>query len=137
MVLFAGSLFEFTKFVLYFIPGFMIIPTGRDAIAPGYPLMPGDDKLFPAMTGEHPSKGTFMWRIFGINFVTLSIIKIWCVSMGVAAMSWFILFAVYGTIATGLLIYYKPDFDSKGADISPFLALFALETIAYYLTILM
>ena len=115
----------------------MIIPTGRDAIAPGYPLMPGDDKLFPAMTGEHPSKGSFMWRVFGLNFVTLSLIKIYCVSMGVAAMNWFIGFTIYGTIATGLLATHKADFDAKGADISPFLALFALETIAYYLTILM
>ena len=123
--------------VLYFVPGFMIIPTGRDAIAPGYPLMPGDDKLFPAMTGEHPSKGAFMWRVFGINFVALSIIKIYCVSMGVSAMNWFIGFSVYNSIATGLLITHKASFDEKGADISPFLALFALETIAYYLTILM
>ena len=128
---------DIASYVAIFTAAFIYVPGGRDIFAPGKALMPGDDKLFPAMTGEHPSKGTFMWRVFGINFVTLSIIKIWCVSMGVAAMSWFILFAVYGTIATGLLIYYKPDFDSKGADISPFLALFALETIAYYLTILM
>lgn len=92
---------------------------------------------FPAMTGEDPRKGSFMWRVFGLNFVMLSIIKIMMVSAGVASMTYFICFTVYGTIATGLLATHKADFDSKGADISPFLALFALETLAYYATILM
>jgi len=137
MVLFAGSLLPYTQYILYFVPGFMCIPTGRDLLAPGYPLMPGDDKLFPAMTGEDPRKGSFMWRVFGLNFVMLSIIKIMMVSAGVASMTYFICFTVYGTIATGLLATHKADFDSKGADISPFLALFALETLAYYATILM
>lgn len=136
MVLFAGSLLPYTQYILYFTSGFMYIPTGRDFIAPGYPIMPGDDKLFPAMTGEHPSKGTFMWKVFGLNFCFLSTIKIMTVMAGVAAMNLMILFAVYGTIATALLASYKSDFDAKGADIAPFLGLFALETLAWYATIL-
>lgn len=35
MVLFAGSLLPYTQYILYFVPGFMCIPTGRDLLAPG------------------------------------------------------------------------------------------------------
>ena len=42
------------------------------------------------------------------------------------------LFALYGTVAVGLLIYYKPKFEAEKADITPFLAMFCLETAAWY-----
>ena len=106
--------------------GFLLIPTGRDLIAPGHPLLPGDDKLLPAMTGNKPTN-YFMWRVFGLNFVTLSIFKFLMLSVGVAAMNYFICFAIYGTIAVVLLATHKHAFDEVGADITPFLGIFTIE----------
>ena len=45
-------------------------------------------------------------------------------------------FALYGTIAVVILVYYKPKFDAEGADITPFLAMFVLETVAWYSIVL-
>ena len=47
--------------------------------------------------------------------------------------------ACYTTVLSLLLIThaFTDYFKSKGADFTPFLALFTLETIAWYLTILM
>lgn len=45
-------------------------------------------------------------------------------------------FAVYGCIAVAMLAYYKSKFAEKGADITPFLALFTLETIAWLAIVL-
>ena len=90
MVLFAGTLLPYTQYVIYFTAGFLCIPTGRDFLVPGYPLLPGDEKLFTAMTGEHPSKATFMWKVFGLNFVVVSVMKFMALMAGVAAMNLFV-----------------------------------------------
>ena len=47
--------------------------------------------------------------------------------------------AIYTTVLAGLLIThaFSEYFKSKGADFTPFLALFIMESIAWYLTILM
>ena len=131
MVLFAGSLLPYTQYVIMFTSGFMCIPTGRDFFAPGYQLMPGDDKLLPAMMSN-----PFAWKVFGVNFIFLSIIKFMVLMMGIAAINFFILFAVYASIAVGLLVTYKGHMSDQGADITPFLALFTLECIAWWLTVL-
>lgn len=76
-----------------------------------------------------------MWRTFGLNFVFLSIIK-YMVLLAGSMMSFYILFAIYGTVAIGVLAYYKPKFDTEGADITPFLGMFTLETAAWYAIVL-
>ena len=43
-----AALLPYAQYVIYFTAGFMVIPTGRDVVAVGYPLLPGDDKLLPA-----------------------------------------------------------------------------------------
>ena len=40
----------YTKYVIYFCSGFILIPGGRDIIAPTKPLLPGDEDLIPKMT---------------------------------------------------------------------------------------
>ena len=135
--MFTAALLPYAKYVIYFTAGFLMIPTGRDFIVPGYPLMPGDDKLIEAMNRNPIEKpvSAFMWRVFGFNFLTLSVIK-FMVLMAGAMMPFYILFAVYGTVAIGMLVYYKSKFEAEGADITPFLAMFALETAAWYSIIL-
>ena len=76
----------------------------------------------------------FMWRVFGLNFVFLSIIKF--MTLLGALMPFCVVFALYGTIAVVILVYYKPKFDAEGADITPFLAMFVLETVAWYSIVL-
>jgi len=131
-----GALLPYAKYVIFFTAGFLLLPTGRDAILPGKPIMPGDDKLLVAMNRDPVEKpcSAFMWRVFGLNFVFLSIIKF--MTLVGALMPFCVLFAIYGTIAFGLLVYYKPKFDAEGADITPFLAMFALETVAWYCIVL-
>ena len=43
--MFTAALLPYTQYVIMFVAGFMCIPTGRDAIVPGYPLMPGDPEV--------------------------------------------------------------------------------------------
>ena len=78
----------------------------------------------------------FMWRVFGVNFVTLSIIKFLTLSALEAgdalATSLLYCFCVYGLVAIGILGFYIPKFTEKKADIIPFFALFTLETIAWF-----
>jgi len=137
MVLFAGSLLPYTQYVIYFTSCFMLIPTGRDIVAVGYPLLPGDDKLLPAFCNGDPNGCAFMWKVFGSNFVMLSVIKLIILNMGMVALPLMIAMACYTTFLAFLLIThaFSDYFKSKGADFSPFLALFTLETIAWYLTI--
>ena len=80
-----GSL-PYTQYVIYFTAGFMVIPTGRDVVAVGYPLLPGDDKLLPAFCNGDPLGCAFMWKVFGSNFVMLSVVKYIVLMMGVVAM---------------------------------------------------
>ena len=76
------------------------------------------------------------WRVFGLNFVFLSIIKYMVLLSGTIMMPFYLLFAAHGTIAVGLLGYYMPKFKEESADITPFLGLFTIETIAWWATIL-
>lgn len=131
-----GALLPYAQYVIYFTAGFLLLPTGRDAILPGKPIMPGDPELLTAMNRDPIEKpcSAFMWRVFGINFVCLSILKF--MTLAAAMINFAVVFAVYGTVAVGLLAYYKPKFDEEKADITPFLAMFVLETAAWYSIIL-
>ena len=66
----------------------------------------------------------------------MSVIKFMVLSAGTALMNFMILFAVCDTIAVGLLVMYKSKFEEQGADITPFLGLFVLETAAWYAIIM-
>lgn len=124
---------SYAQYVIFFTAGFLILPTGRDFLLPGKPIMPGDDKLIEAMNRDPIQKpcAAFMWRTFGLNFITLSLIKFY-VLVQATMMPFYIGFAVYGTIAIGVLTMYKGKFEAEGADITPFLAMFLLETCAWY-----
>ena len=139
--MFTAALLPYTQYVIFFVSGFMVIPTGRDFFAPGYPIMPGDPELFAAMNKDpvaHPT-AAFMWRTFGFNFVLISILKyiVLLSPLGVVALMPFcIAFTVHALIAIGILAYYKPKFAAVNADITPFLGLFLLEGAAWVATIL-
>lgn len=81
---------------------------------------------------------SYVCTLAGLNFCTLSTLKFMTLlTMGVEAMNFYIIFAIAGTIAVALLVSHKGYFTEAGADITPFLGLFILETAAWYLTILM
>ena len=136
------ALLPYAQYVIFFTAGFMFLPTGRDVIRPGLPLLPKDKELFDAMNRDPVAYPTaaFMWRVFGVNFVTLSIIKfltLFALAAGAGevdsmATSLVYCFCVYGLVAIGILGFYIPKFTEKKADIIPFFALFALETIAWF-----
>ena len=136
-----AALLPYAQYVIYFTAGFMFLPTGRDVIRPGLPLLPKDKELFDVMNRDPVAApgSAFMWRVFGVNFVTLSIIKFLTLS-GLAAgapdgtlpPTLVYCFCVYGLVAIGILGFYIPKFKEKKADLIPFFALFALETIAWW-----
>ena len=64
----------------------------------------------------------------------MSLIKFYVLAN--ALMPFCILFSIYGLIAVGMLSYYKAKFDAEGADVTPFLGLFVLETIAWLCIVL-
>mmetsp|Transcript_38575 Transcript_38575/g.101775 ORF Transcript_38575/g.101775 Transcript_38575/m.101775 type:complete len:117 (-) Transcript_38575:707-1057(-) len=115
----------------------MVLPTGRDFVVPGKPILPGDAELIEAMNRDPVAKpcAGFMWRTFGFNFIAMTIIK-YMVLLDGAMMNFYTFFALYGTVAVGLLVTHKAHFEAEKADITPFLALFFLETCAWYAIIL-
>ena len=112
--MFTGALLPYAQYVIYFTAGFLVLPTGRDFLLPGKPIMPGDPELIEAMNRDPIAKpcSAFMWRVFGFNFLTLSFIK-YVVLFSGAMMTFYILFAVYGTVALGMMFYYKPQFEEE------------------------
>ena len=41
-----AALLPYAQYVIFFTAGFMFLPTGRDVILPGKPLLPNDKELF-------------------------------------------------------------------------------------------
>ena len=126
-----GELLPYAQYVIYFTAGFLILPTGRDFILPGKPILPGDKELLDAMNRDPIANpcGGFMWRVFGFNFMCISIVKMMVVSG--AMMNFAALFAVADSVGVVLLATHFAAFKAKKADITPFLALFILEAAAF------
>ena len=59
-----GALMPYVQYVIYFTATFLLIPTGRDFLVPGYPLLPGDAELIAAMNRDPIEKpcSAFMVR---------------------------------------------------------------------------
>jgi hypothetical protein len=124
-----ADLTEIAKNAVFFTSGFMLLPAGRDLVATGAHLMPGDDKLFAAMHDDDKKPAyKFMWQVWGLNWICLSIMNILAVKEG--SMDFMRLAFGGDVLRVGLLLKDKAKFDGAGADIAPFLGLFVIEMVA-------
>ena len=126
-----NAIVSFAPYVVYLTAGFVFIPAGRDLIAPGKAILPGDDKLIDVMSAK-PNAMVFVWGIWGTNFCTLSALKIIATMLiGTPEIASILLILFVGNvIGTVLLFKEKAKLAESGADVTPFCGLFALETLA-------
>ena len=117
-------------YVIYACSAFMFIPAGRDVIAPGTEVMPGDDKLLSLMWSNKKTQAyDFTWRTWGFNWCLISAVNIMAVRESNAT---FIKIATAGVLFTlAMLLKEKDSFAKGGADLTPFLALYAAMSVAF------
>eukprot|EP00392_Amoebophrya_sp_AT5.2_P014849 g15017.t1 len=82
--------FTLAQYAVYFTTAFMVLPAGRDVVATGQPVMPGDEGILAIMFDDYRKPGWhFMWQLWGINWLVLSAMKAiavreWCSVSGKA-----------------------------------------------------
>ena len=111
----------------------MFLPAGRDIVSPGATVMPGDDKIFAAMHGDSTQAlWGFMWNLWGINWCVISVLKILVVSSTASKLKGKLLKLglAHDVLVTGKLLLDFGTATAVGADMSGFLTLFGLETLA-------
>ena len=59
---------DYGKYFVYFLSAFVFIPGGRDIVAPGKPVMPGDEKLFDIMKPKEPAVN-LLWNTCCMAFL--------------------------------------------------------------------
>ncbi len=118
-----ADLAQISKYAAMFTSGFMLLPAGRDFLAPGTEIMPDDDKLIAKMFDDKSKDGyTFMWNAWGMNWIALSLLKLHALRSGNAELTKFAFF--YDLVAIAVMAKgWVPEF-------APFLALFGIETLA-------
>merc|ERR1711939_894502 len=126
----ALTFLPFTQYVIYFCSAFILVPGGRDIVAPGHPLLPKDAEAFK-MFGGNP----IMWRAWGLLWYAFSTMEIWAVYTGTAEV-----LAIAAVYEIALVISFIPGIKESanyGADIMPFIDLFGLESVALAVSVLM
>jgi hypothetical protein len=135
MVMWAGSMIPYTKFVVYFINLAIHIPGCRDIFKPGYALSPDDAKLFAYMD-LNPKAVPMIWNTWGLWAICLAWMKMLAIYM--ASMP-FIVLGCISCLGTAL-IFVKEEGTIKegsGATILPFIVIFGLDGFALLLSFVM
>ena len=123
---------DLAKYAVYFCSAFMFLPAGRDVVAPGASVLPDDDKLLAAMNPGPTALWGFMWNLWGINWCVISVLKILVVSSTASKLKGKLLKLglAHDVLVTGKLLLDFGKATAVGADMSGFLTLFGLETLA-------
>ena len=123
---------DLAKYAVYFCSAFMFLPAGRDVVAPGAVVLPDDDKLLAAMNPGPTALWAFMWNLWGINWCVISVLKILVVSSTASKLKGKLLKLglAHDVLVTGKLLLDFGKATAVGADMSGFLTLFGLETLA-------
>ena len=123
---------DLAKYAVYFCSAFMFLPAGRDVVAPGASVLPDDDKLLAAMNPGPTALWAFMWNLWGINWCVISVLKILVVSSTASKLKGKLLKLglAHDVLVTGKLLLDFGKATAVGADMSGFLTLFGLETLA-------
>ena len=121
------------KSAVYSVSVFLFLRAGRYVVSPGATVMPGDDKIFAAMNGDSTQAlWGFMWNLWGINWCVISVLKILVVSSTASKLKGKLLKLglAHDVLVTGKLLLDFGKATAVGADMSGFLTLFGLETLA-------
>ena len=62
----AMAFFDLAQYFIYFTSAFIFIPGTRDILAPGKPIMPGDEKLISVMQPK-PAAIAMLWNTWGFT----------------------------------------------------------------------
>ena len=63
--------------------GFILLPAGRDIVAEGTAILPGDEELISALSIANPDAKRWFWGMWGLNHCFLSILKIQAINQKV------------------------------------------------------
>lgn len=113
-------------YVGYFTSGFILLPAGRDIVAPSTPLLPGEETTRPLMDASSPKARTFMWGVWGLNHCALSVLK--CVAIYNDDKFMLKFLGATAAITLGYLVKEKGSIDAAGGDVNGFVAICALQT---------
>ena len=63
--------------------GFILLPAGRDIVAEGTAILPGDEELISALSIANPDAKRWFWGMWGLNHCFLSILKLQAINQKV------------------------------------------------------
>ena len=63
--------------------GFILLPAGRDIVAEGTAILPGDEELISALSIANPDAKRWFWGMWGLNHCFLSILKMQAINQKV------------------------------------------------------
>ena len=107
--------------------GFILLPAGRDIVAEGTAILPGDEELISALSIANPDAKRWFWGMWGLNHCFLSILKLQAINQKDKAMLKKLLIP---TAATFLYCVLGQSDMGGAADLGGFIAVCGLQTLA-------
>lgn len=120
---------QLAKYVALFSSAFIVLPAGRDIVAPltEIPFM-GDGKMLSLMNMQGKEARHMMWGIWGVNHVFVSILKVIAVRENDQRMMKMLLWTVLPTLY--FLIANNANMAAAGGDMIGFVVLIAAQTVS-------
>jgi small-conductance mechanosensitive channel len=120
---------QLAKYVALFSSAFIVLPAGRDIVAPltEIPFM-GDGKMLSLMNMQGKEARQMMWGIWGVNHVFVSILKVIAVRENDQRMMKMLLWTVLPTLY--FLIANNANMAAAGGDMIGFVVLIAAQTVS-------
>ena len=107
--------------------GFILLPAGRDIVAEGTAILPGDEELISALSIANPDAKRWFWGMWGLNHCFLSILKLQAINQKDKAMLKKLLIP---TAATFLYCVLGQSDMGGAADLGGLIVICGLQTLA-------
>ena len=104
-----------------------MLPAGRDIVAEGTAILPGDEELISALSIANPDAKRWFWGMWGLNHCFLSILKLQAINQKDKAMLKKLLIP---TAATFLYCVLGQSDMGGAADLGGFIVICGLQTLA-------
>ena len=118
----------FAKATAYFSCGFILLPAGRDVVATGKAIMPGDERLLELMAPADSVVAPWLWGMWGLNHCALSYLKCRAVYHNDKSLMKFLWGTAVAT--TGYLIANEAAMAAKGASMMGFVVICSLQCLS-------
>lgn len=117
------------KNIAIFSSAFIVVPAGRDIVAPlyGLPLL-DDGKMLQLMNPQGKDAQTMMWGVWGINHVFVSILKVIAVRENNQRLMKMLLCTVVPTLY--FLVAGNAGMKKAGGDMTGFVIIIALQLVS-------